>query len=200
VLSIKCRGFLPLLLKTQNLIPNTSHGRGGNSGGTTGSQFTASRPDTWRVRDEGFLCFMNRADLKRLAMMRLSDARRLLRTRRNDAGAYYMAGYAIECALKACIARNMGQYPFPPLIRDAELKQFYYTHDLTALLKTARLEALLNQERAVNPTLDTYWGIVTQWSETRRYETQIARAEAESMITAIEEQTNGVLTWLKNHW
>ncbi|GAB4462326.1 MAG: hypothetical protein OHK0029_29000 [Armatimonadaceae bacterium] len=132
--------------------------------------------------------------------MRLSDAKRLLRSRRNNAGAFYMAGYAIECAIKACIAHNMGQYPFPPLLKESDLRQSYYTHNLVALLRTANLEVRLAQDRAGNPLLDTYWSVVTQWSEVVRYEVNISRQQAVDIITAIEDPADGVLIWLKKHW
>ena len=49
---------------------------------------------------------MNRSELQQLAEIRLRDAKALLVTGENDAGAYYMAGYAVECALKAVIAKK----------------------------------------------------------------------------------------------
>jgi HEPN domain-containing protein len=48
---------------------------------------------------------MNRADFHKLAEIRIKEARVLL-DRKCYAGAYYLAGYAVECALKACIARK----------------------------------------------------------------------------------------------
>jgi HEPN domain-containing protein len=48
---------------------------------------------------------MNRADFQQLAELRLQDAEALLQAGRYEA-AYYLAGYAIECALKACIAKR----------------------------------------------------------------------------------------------
>lgn len=55
---------------------------------------------------------MNRAELQRLAQERISDARVLLDARRWPA-AYYLAGYAVECALKACIAKLMKSEEYP---------------------------------------------------------------------------------------
>ena len=46
---------------------------------------------------------MNRADFQRLADVRIDEAGVLLAAGRWS-GAYYLAGYAVECALKACIA------------------------------------------------------------------------------------------------
>ena len=47
---------------------------------------------------------MNRADLQKLAEERLADAELLLANGRFG-GAYYLSGYVVECALKACIAQ-----------------------------------------------------------------------------------------------
>jgi HEPN domain-containing protein len=48
--------------------------------------------------------YMNRTDLQILAEDRLKDAEVLLAKGR-FAAAYYLAGYAVECGLKACIAK-----------------------------------------------------------------------------------------------
>ncbi len=54
---------------------------------------------------------MDRADFQRLALDHIADAKALLAARRWG-GAYYLAGYAVECGLKACIlvrvASDMG--------------------------------------------------------------------------------------------
>jgi HEPN domain-containing protein len=57
--------------------------------------------------------------------MRAEDARILLAAGRY-AAAFYMCGYAVECALKACIAKQTREYEFPDLkqVRDS------YTHDV----------------------------------------------------------------------
>ncbi len=76
---------------------------------------------------------MNREDFRKLAETRLEDAKALLQAGRFDA-AYYLAGYAVECALKACVCGQTREFDFPPKeTRD------YYTHDLDKLLKTAGL-------------------------------------------------------------
>src|SRR3712207_6924003 len=45
--------------------------------------------------------------------LRLAEARALLDAGFPD-GAYYLAGYGVECGLKACIARQTRQHDFPP--------------------------------------------------------------------------------------
>jgi HEPN domain-containing protein len=47
---------------------------------------------------------VDRQDLQELSRVRLKEATALLKLGLFD-GAYYLAGYAVECALKACIAK-----------------------------------------------------------------------------------------------
>jgi HEPN domain-containing protein len=142
---------------------------------------------------------MNRSDLRKLALMRLSDAKALLKTRKNNAGAYYVAGYAVECALKACIAKNQGLYPFPPRLRERELAN-YYTHNIETLIEVANLKIALDTDCASDPALQANRALVVAWSEQVRYETILSRKQAENLIKAIDDPQNGVLTWLKKHW
>lgn len=55
---------------------------------------------------------MDRRDLQALSKARLIEAKALLRLGLND-GAYYLAGYAVECAIKACIAKGSLRHEFP---------------------------------------------------------------------------------------
>ena len=77
---------------------------------------------------------MNRNDLQQLAEARLLDATVLLNAGRLD-GAYYLLGYVVECALKACISKQFGLYEVP----DKNLVRDFYSHDLKDLLKIAGL-------------------------------------------------------------
>jgi HEPN domain-containing protein len=77
---------------------------------------------------------MDRKDLRSLSRVRFSEARALPKAGLPD-GAYYLAGYAVECALKACIARETQRYEFPEKKRvDAS-----YTHNLKELVRVAEL-------------------------------------------------------------
>ena len=49
---------------------------------------------------------LNRTDFQILAVERLEDAKALASLGRY-AAAFYLAGYSIECALKACIAKRI---------------------------------------------------------------------------------------------
>jgi HEPN domain-containing protein len=77
---------------------------------------------------------MNRADLQRVTRLRVQEARTLLSGGRFP-GAYYLMGYAVECALKACVAKQTRRYDFP----DKKLANDVYTHDLEKLLHVAEL-------------------------------------------------------------
>ncbi len=81
---------------------------------------------------------MNRADLQKLSNMRIREAK-ILFAAGEHSGAYYLAGYAVECALKACIAKGVQRYDFP----DKSLAQESYSHDLDKLIKLAKLNSEL---------------------------------------------------------
>lgn len=55
---------------------------------------------------------MNRYDLQKLAVLRVKEGKVLLDNKCYE-GAYYLLGYAIECALKACIAKQTKKFDFP---------------------------------------------------------------------------------------
>ena len=55
---------------------------------------------------------LNRDELMRLANERLKDTGALLEANRFEA-AFYLVGYVVECALKACIARQTREHDFP---------------------------------------------------------------------------------------
>jgi hypothetical protein len=67
-----------------------------------------------------------RALFQELARFRLEEAK-LLFQNKLPCGAYYLAGYAIECALKARIAAQFRENEIP----DRALVNKVYTHDLS---------------------------------------------------------------------
>src|SRR5438067_379118 len=117
---------------------------------------------------------MNRADFRKLAELRIKEAKVLLDAR-SHAGAYYLAGYAVECAIKACIAKRTKRSEFPP---DPQAVRDMYVHDVTKLLKPADLNTALDQETRQNPQFLSNWSLVKSWSEQSRYETTRQQTEA----------------------
>lgn len=138
---------------------------------------------------------MNRSDLQRLADLRIREAKLLLDNGCYH-GAFYLAGYAVECALKACIAKETKEYDFP----DKKLANSSYTHDLTELLGISRLTERMKDAKSQSKTLDTYWAMVVTWNEDARYDTVGSQRAAADLYQAIIDPANGVLAWLKNWW
>ena len=106
---------------------------------------------------------MNRSDLQRLSQLRIDEAKALL-AGAFPAGAYYMAGYAIECAFKSCIAKGVQQYDFPE--KGKVLRS--YTHNLADLMQAAELETLLEEaQHLIVAVSDPSHGVLTwlmhQW-------------------------------------
>lgn len=137
---------------------------------------------------------MNRADLQRLAELRLRESKALLAAGFSE-GAYYLAGYAIECALKACIAKRTQEHDFP----EKESRN-YYSHDLEELLGFAKLRIELDEGMRTNPAMKTNWIIVQDWSEESRYDRNKTEQEAAELLKAIEDQAGGLLPWLRQRW
>lgn len=137
---------------------------------------------------------LKRRDLRELSLLRLREAEILLKGRCWE-GAYYLAGYAVECALKACIAKFTERFEFP----DRSRVERMYTHNLTALLGVARLEKALAEAGNRQLQLAENWYTVTQWSEQARYARK-APADAKILLRAVADEKHGILRWLETHW
>ncbi len=131
---------------------------------------------------------MNRTDFQQLSEVRLQEAISLLEAGQY-AGAYYLAGYAVECALKACIAGQTEPHEFPDRVR----AQRSNVHDLEQLMEVAKLESDLHEAQARNPGLRSSWTVIKDWDETSRYESGITLASAEALLSACVDSTNGLL-------
>lgn len=137
---------------------------------------------------------MNRKDFQVLSRVRLKEAKALLGLGLYD-GAYYLAGYSIECAFKACIAKQTKRYDFP----DKALVQGLYTHAPRDLLLKADLATELEAHANADSVFRGYWNLVRQWSAESRYNVH-RRDEADLLIRAIADRQHGVMTWLKRYW
>lgn len=138
---------------------------------------------------------MNRADFQRLSDVRLQESKALL-TAGFPEGAYYLAGYAIECAFKACIAKRTREHDFP----DKTLVNESHTHSLKELLRLALLKD--DWDAAVNaaPALRKNWILLLNWSEASRYQQGRTEQEAADLINAIEDPNGGILPWVRQRW
>jgi hypothetical protein len=137
---------------------------------------------------------LTKADLEALATARLEDAVFLLQAGRCSS-AYYLAGYAVGLALKACIAGSFQ----PNIIPDKAFVVAVHTHSLDQLLGTAGLSAQFKTDSRADPQLAAAWGIATKWTETSRYALWDS-ISADSLISAIGDSEHGVFQWVKSHW
>jgi HEPN domain-containing protein len=139
---------------------------------------------------------MNSSDFQKLSAIRLREANTLLRNK-HYAGAYYLAGYAIECALKACIAAKTKAAEFPP---KPDTVREYYKHDLAALVRTAELQEKLDARSKMSASFRLNWEVVKGWTEQIRYESNIDSEKARLMLKAIGDPRTGVLRWMRSFW
>jgi len=138
---------------------------------------------------------MNRQELQEISRLRKREAATLLKAKRFE-GAYYLVGYAVECALKACIAKQTRKHDFP----DKAMAQKAHVHNLEELLKLAGLERALEADMKTNRDLELNWAVVKDWKETSRYTITIANSDARDLYAACTARKNGVLSWIRAKW
>ena len=137
---------------------------------------------------------MNRKELRSLAQIRLSEAKALLKMGYPD-GAYYLAGYSVECALKACIAGQTKRYDFP----DKRKVEASHTHNLKDLMRIANLHEAHLEQAKKDAGFRNNWDLVQQWSEHSRYERHAADL-ARGLVDAVGHSEHGVMAWITQHW
>lgn len=140
---------------------------------------------------------MTRAEWQRMAGERVRDAGALLKARRWSA-AYYLAGYAVECGLKACVVAYLKKH-VEVIFRERRFSEKCWTHDYDELLRLAQFMARRDADVAADPALRRNWLVAKNWSEAARYERK-ARIEAEGLFQAVTDPASGVLPWIRNHW
>lgn len=133
----------------------------------------------------------DRATFQQLAEARLAEARLLL-ANGYPSGAYYLAGYAIECALKAVIAAGFRANEIP----DKSRVNSIYTHNLKDLLNLADLKGPLEDDMSENSDLRESWATISKWSEHARYQVWTSDAAA-IMLEAVGAADKGLLQWLQ---
>jgi HEPN domain-containing protein len=138
---------------------------------------------------------LNRDKLQLLAESRIEEARVLLDSK-CWTGAYYMTGLAVECALKAYIARAVQQHDFP----DKSFANRVYTHKLKELaLLDADLWAELQNEITTDFKLQSNWDAIFLWNDENRYEV-VEEIEARTLYNAATQPGSGVMQWIRRRW
>ena len=138
---------------------------------------------------------MNKSDLEALVDVRVKEAELLLDNKCYE-GAYYLLGYALECAIKACIAKQVREHDFP----DKQFANASYTHKLGDLLGVAGLKQKLQEKEKTDEDFKLNWAVANRWSEDARYEHTIEEATVKDFFEAITNNRSGILIWVKSWW
>ncbi len=139
-----------------------------------------------------------RNELKKLAGTRLKEAKLLYNGGFYD-GAYYLAGYVVELALKARICRVLDLTEY---LDSGEISRSFKTHRLDDLVRLAGLQKKFEQAKLINPVLTMNWSLISVWNEQLRY-SPIGTSPSllvQRIINALENRNDGVFTWIKKHW
>lgn len=120
---------------------------------------------------------------RKLADMRLQDARVLLKNDRYH-GALYLAGYSVECALKWAITRRMDKTYLP-----AHLE----IHDLQKLMGESGLARHLMKEPAIAPLFSA---LVDEWGPQGRYAaSRLDGKKAERLYNQTKQVYEWIIEW-----
>jgi HEPN domain-containing protein len=137
---------------------------------------------------------VDRRSLQELSKVRLKEAKALLKLELWD-GAYYLAGYAVECAIKACIAKGTKRFDFP----EKKKVDSSYSHKLGDLIQVAGLEDTRKARVGSDAEFRESWEMVISWTEQSRYERHPPELAA-AMVEAVGNKNHGVISWIKQHW
>ena len=122
-----------------------------------------------------------RADLRSTAQAKLDDAISLLQLGRYS-NAYYLAGYAVEIGLKACIAAQISAETIP----DKAFIKGILNHEFKGLVGIAGLAGPLKQRQDDDGEFAANWALASEWSPDVRYES-IDPMSAQLLVRAIAD-------------
>jgi hypothetical protein len=137
-----------------------------------------------------------RQQFQELADVRAAEAEVLLDAGMWD-GAYYLAGYAVEQALKACILAGVDWEEV--VFNEKKFVENCWSHNLAVLRGQAKLDDLWRADAPDGSQLAVNRGAVRVWSEERRYE-RVPQSDADALYAAITDPADGVLPWIKRYW
>jgi hypothetical protein len=106
-----------------------------------------------------------------------------------------VVGYAVECGLKACIARLTQAEDF----YDKALAGSIFTHKLKDLANYARLSEEIKQFGKEDRIFERNWAQVSSWNQASRYEPH-TQAQAEEMMQAVRDPDHGVMQCIRRYW
>lgn len=135
-----------------------------------------------------------RKQLQALARLRLREAEALYAAGLYD-GCVYLAGYAVELALKSRICKLLDLKNYP-----LEFGQAFKIHKLEQLKVLAGLSAQIDPSK--NKKLFDNWSKAIEWDPEQRYKAPggYDAITAKQILDSIRTRPNGVLTWLSRRW
>ena len=148
----------------------------------------------------------SRSDLQTLTKQRLDDAGALLTLHFPDA-AFYLAGYSIECALKAVVCKTLDQDDFyepdrsnkaTRYVQERILREFK-THNYNDLLVLSGLSAKFEVARDADPALYLAWIEIEEAAWTEQYRYQLGTKSIQNVsdfITAVKT----LIVWISRYW
>lgn len=140
---------------------------------------------------------MTKQEWRDLAEARLIDAGVLLQSQR-WAALYYLAGYAVECGLKARVVDSVEKNP-GIIYEKRGFSDACWTHKLSDLIVVAGLGAACDADGITNPAFGQNWAEVIKWNEASRY-AFVSDPQARKLYDAISHPQDGVIKWIRDHW
>ena len=137
---------------------------------------------------------MDRKELQDLSKIRLKEATALFELGLAD-GAFYLAGYAVECGIKACIAKETRRGEFP----DRKRVESSHSHNLGQLMRVAGLDVAFSIQAKMDPALGSNWDLLQSWSEQSRYQRHRLES-AKALLEGVSNRQHGVISWIKQQW
>ncbi len=148
-----------------------------------------------------------RTEFQELTILRLEEATTLLAHNYPD-GAFYLAGYAVECALKSAICRTLNiddffdaysTKPHGAKVKD-DIVQKFKTHDYGTLLVLSGLYFKLETAITFDVLLGDAWTIIRTLSWTEQYRYEISVRKEQTAVQGFIDSVNIFLQWIKTHW
>jgi len=126
-------------------------------------------------------------DLEQIAWDKLDDADCLFRGNRFD-GAVYLAGYALEIALKVRLCNDHGLSGFPEKLSEADplTTKKWFTHSLIKLEERSRLN--------LSSSYLTDWSVVQDWDVEARYKkSHKSQDEARDFLDSVQNLVETII-------
>lgn len=139
---------------------------------------------------------LTRKQLQELARLRIQEAEALYKARLYD-GAVYLAGYAVELALKSRICKILKVAEYPD---SGEIGKSFKTHKLEQLKTLAAVGVDITITK--NKDLFDNWSTAVEWDPEQRYTAagKYTQKAAREVLDSITSKPNGVFSWLTKRW